>query len=72
MVCRSLKTLNELEELEERERQIETERAAIEATATQVHGQAAVANPFARIKILLLPPKVWANQDFASKTPQAS
>jgi hypothetical protein len=34
MVCRSLKTLNELEEVKEKERQIETERAAIEAATT--------------------------------------
>jgi hypothetical protein len=34
IVCHSLKTLNELEEVEERERQIETERAAVKATAT--------------------------------------
>jgi hypothetical protein len=38
MVCCSLRTLNELEEVEEKERQIETERAAIEAAATQVYG----------------------------------
>ena len=68
IVCRGLKTLDELEEVKERERQIETERAA----ATQIYGQAAAANPFARIKILLLPLEVWANQDFASETPQAS
>jgi hypothetical protein len=61
MVCRGLKTLDELEEVEEKERQIETEHAAVKAAATQVHGQAAVANPFAEIEIPLLPPKVWAN-----------
>ena len=55
MVRCSLKTLNKLEELEERERQIELERAV---AATQVYGQAAAANPFARIKILLLPLEV--------------
>jgi hypothetical protein len=38
MVRRGLKTLDELEEVEEKERQIETERAAVEAAATQVHG----------------------------------
>jgi hypothetical protein len=58
MVRRGLKTLNELEEVKERKRQIETERATVEAAATQVYGQAAVANPFAEIKILLLPLKV--------------
>ena len=58
MVCRSLKTLNKLEEVEEKERQIETEHAAAKAAATQVYGPAAKANPFARIKILLLPLEV--------------
>jgi hypothetical protein len=38
MVCCSLKTFNKLEEVEEKERQMETERAAIEAAATQVYG----------------------------------
>jgi hypothetical protein len=61
MVRRGLKTLDELEEVEEKERQMETERATVEAAATQVHGQAVAANPFAGIEILLLPPEVWAN-----------
>ena len=34
MVCFSLKTLNKLKKVKEKERQIETERAAIKATAT--------------------------------------
>ena len=72
IVRRGLKTLNKLEKAKERERQIETKHAAVEAAATQVHGQAALANPFVRIEILLLPLKVQANQDFASETPQAS
>jgi hypothetical protein len=38
IVCYSLKTLDELEEVEEKERQIETKRTAVEAAATQVHG----------------------------------
>ena len=38
MVRRGLKTLDELEEVEEKERQMETERAAVEAATTQVHG----------------------------------
>jgi len=58
MVCYSLKTLNKLKEVKERERQIETERVVVKATATQVHGQAAAANPFVKIKILLLPLEV--------------
>ena len=61
MVRCSLKTLDELEEAEEKERQIETERAAVKATATQVHSQAAAADPFAEIEVSLLPPEVWAN-----------
>ena len=61
MLRRGLKTLDELEEVEERERQMETERAAAEAAATQIHGQAAAADPFAGIEIPLLPPEVWAN-----------
>jgi hypothetical protein len=58
IVCYSLRTLDELEEVEEREKQIETKRAAV---ATQLYGQAAAANPFAEIEILLLPLEVWAN-----------
>jgi hypothetical protein len=38
MVRRGLKTLDELEEVEERERQIETEHTAVKAAATQVYG----------------------------------
>jgi hypothetical protein len=38
MVRCNLKTLNKLKEVEERERQIETEYAAVKAAATQVHG----------------------------------
>jgi hypothetical protein len=58
MVCCGLKTLNKLEEVKERERQIETKHAAVKAAATQVYSQAAAANPFAEIEILLLPSKV--------------
>jgi len=58
MVRRGLKTLNELEEVKEKERQIETERAAAKAAATQVHGPAAKVNPFTEIEILLLPLEV--------------
>jgi len=62
MVCHGLKTLNELEEVEERERQIEEERAAIKAAARlSIALQAALrqfANPFAKIEIPLLPLEV--------------
>ena len=72
MLRRGLRTLDELEAEEEKEKQMETERAANEAASTQVHGQAAEADPFAGIEIPLLPPEVWANWDFAGETPQAS
>jgi hypothetical protein len=61
MVCRGLKTLNKLEEVEEKERQMETERAAAKAAATQIRGQAAKVNLFAKVKIPLLLPKVWGD-----------
>ena len=69
IVCHSLKTLDKLEEVEEKKRQIETKHTTAKAAATQIYSQAAKANPFTRIKILLLPLEVQANQDFASKTP---
>jgi hypothetical protein len=37
MVCYSLKTLNKLKEVKEKERQIETKRAAVKAATTQIH-----------------------------------
>jgi len=61
MLYQSLKTIDKLNKAKEKEKQIETKRVAIKAATTQIHGQAAKANPFARIKILLLPLKVWAN-----------
>ena len=72
LIRRGLKTMDELEAVEEKEKQMETERAANEAASTQVHGPAAEADPFAGIEIPLLPPEVWANWDFAGETPQAS
>ena len=71
MVCCSLKTLDKLEKAEEKERQIEIERAA-KAAVIQIQTLVAKTDPFARIKIPLLPPKVQANQDFVSETLQAS
>ena len=65
MVRRSLKTLDELEEVKEKKRQIEEERATVEAAAmSSVALQAAPGqstNPFAEIEIPLLPLEVWAN-----------
>ena len=58
MVCYSLKTLDELEEAKEKERQIEEERAANKAAASLFYALALEANPFTRIKIPLLPLEV--------------
>jgi CO dehydrogenase/acetyl-CoA synthase beta subunit len=58
MVRRSLKTLDELEEAEEKEKQIEEERAANETAASLFHASAPEADPFAGIEIPLLPPEV--------------
>jgi CO dehydrogenase/acetyl-CoA synthase beta subunit len=63
MVCYSLKTLNELEEAEERERQIETECATTKAAAMLSNVLAlslTKVNPFAGVKVPLLPLEVWA------------
>ena len=53
-------------------KQIKIKYVTTKATATQTYCQAFKANLFAKIKILLLPLKVQANQDFASKTLQTS
>jgi len=62
MVRHGLKTLDKLEEVEEKEKQIEEERAAVKAAAmSSIALQAAPrqsANPFAKIEILLLPLEV--------------
>jgi hypothetical protein len=72
MVRHSLKTLNKLEEAEEKEKQIEEERAANKAAATAYTLAPAKPDPFARIEIPLLPPGVWGDWDFASETLQVS
>jgi hypothetical protein len=59
MVCCSLKTLDKLEEVEERERQMELERAAAKAAATTHALASSKSDPFAKIKIPLLFSKVW-------------
>jgi hypothetical protein len=63
MVCHSLKTLDKLEEVEEKERQMEAERAAAVATArpSSVHVLAlsmTETDPFTGLKALSLPPEV--------------
>jgi hypothetical protein len=72
MVRCSLKTLDKLEEVEEKEKQIEEERAAAKAATTARVLALLEPDPFAKIEILLLPPKVWGDWDFASETPQVS
>ena len=58
MVCYSLKTLNKLEEVKEKERQIEKECAANKAATNLFYALALKADPFAKIKIPLLSLKV--------------
>jgi hypothetical protein len=72
MVRRSLKTLDKLEEVEEKEKQMEEERAATRAAATVCALAPSKPDPFTRIEILLLLLKVWGDWDFASKTLQVS
>jgi PHD/YefM family antitoxin component YafN of YafNO toxin-antitoxin module len=63
MVCCGLKTLDELEEAEEKERQIETERATAKAAATPSNVLAlslTEANPFVGVEVPLLSLEVWA------------
>jgi hypothetical protein len=61
IVCYSLKTLDKLEEAEERKRQIETEHITAKVTAMLSNALVLLltkANPFASVKVLLLLPKV--------------
>ena len=58
MVCYSLKTLDELEEAKEKERQIEEERAANKAATNLFYALAPKADPFTKIEIPLLPLEV--------------
>jgi hypothetical protein len=59
IVCRGLKTLNKLEETEEKEKQIKEERAASKAAVTAYALALSEPDPFAKIEILLLLLKVW-------------
>jgi hypothetical protein len=61
MLCCSLKTLDKLEEAKEREKQEEGKRVT-KATATLfalTTNFLLTSNPFARLKVPLLPPRVW-------------
>jgi CO dehydrogenase/acetyl-CoA synthase beta subunit len=61
IVCCSLKTLDKLKEAKEKERQIESERATAKATAMPFNVLALLltkANPFAGVKVPLLPLEV--------------
>jgi hypothetical protein len=61
MVCCSLKTLDKLEEAEEKERQIETKHATTKAAAMPSNVLVLLlteANPFASVKVPLLPLEV--------------
>jgi hypothetical protein len=63
MVCCGLKTLDKLEKVKEKERQMETERAATMATARPSSAYVLAlslteTNPFARLEAFSLPPKV--------------
>jgi hypothetical protein len=61
IVCYSLKTLNKLKKAKEKERQIETKRVATKATAMPFNVLALLltrANPFASVKVPLLPLEV--------------
>jgi hypothetical protein len=72
MVCRGLKTLDKLEEAEEKEKHVEEERAAGKAAATAYALALSKPDPFAKIEIPLLFLKVWGDWDFANKTLQVS
>jgi hypothetical protein len=77
MVCRGLKTLDELEEVEEKERQMEAERAAAVATARPSSAYVLAlsmteTDPFAGLGALSLLPEAWAEWDFAYENPQPS
>jgi hypothetical protein len=66
MVCRGLKTLDELEEAKERERQMESKQTAQAAMLSSGPRPDALApraksDPFASLEVPLLPPKVWAD-----------
>jgi hypothetical protein len=60
MLCHSLKTLDKLEEAKEREKQEEEKRVAVAAATlfVPISNLLLTSNPFARLKVPLLPPKV--------------
>jgi hypothetical protein len=63
MVCRGLKTINELDEAEEKEKQIESKQAATAPMLSNnprlnVLAPRAKNDPFANLKVPLLPPEI--------------
>jgi hypothetical protein len=75
MVRRGLKTLDELDEAEAKERQMESERATAEAAAMPSNVlvlSSTEADPFAGVEVPLLPPEVWAQWDSLYGNPQPS
>jgi hypothetical protein len=71
MLRRGLKTLDELEEAEEKERQAE-ERSRAAAAAIPTSAVQTQSDPFAGLEVPLLPPEVWDGWDFGDGTLQAS
>jgi hypothetical protein len=59
MVCRSLKTMDKLDKVEEKEKQIESKQAATAAMLSNVLVLSMTeTDPFVGLEVLLLPPKV--------------
>jgi hypothetical protein len=63
MVCRGLKTIDKLNEAEEKEKQIESKQAAAAAMLSSSPTLSVLAlgvesDPFAGLEVFLLPPKV--------------
>jgi hypothetical protein len=58
MLCRGLKTLDKLKEVEEKERQTDSKHVAAKAAATAYALALLKPDPFAKVKIPLLLPKV--------------
>jgi hypothetical protein len=62
MLCHKLKILDKLEEAEEKKRQEEERKRVAEAAATlPTTNPSNLSDPFAKLEVLLLPPKVWAD-----------
>jgi hypothetical protein len=77
MIRRGLKTMDELDEAEEKEKQMELEQAATAAMLSSgprpdAPAPGAERDPFAGLEVPLLPPEVWADWDFAGESLQPS